>query len=391
MVSSTNIIICDHSIRKEDLPVTEMFQSSKADATFFPVFYKMINSYVHQSAQVMRSMDPLLDVFLFFIKSLIQVQFKQRKEMVHVSGAKKRHCSLSILTFGSVHSEANGFFNEIHMDKGDILKGDFAQIALRELANFKERYASDALVQSHIEYLSNLYNLCGGFPIPTVCGYRFSPMAGADTCRQEVASEENFHAHFPMPGIGSSVRLRCGTYHFFLGGVFSHCTSVPVTIEEKLKSDGSRGLTYTLFCKDGSNVVAWGAGSKSGSTVWGNFVNDNFQEDDQELEENPRPINNRALVDWLRVPENNQRLVPQRMEGEGNVAPANDVGEHAAAQPMTMGQAAINAGVRGSVGAYNEVQALFAQRREAQDNIVRNALAAARGSEEGGGSSSAEE
>ena len=153
MVSSTNIIICDHSIRKEDLPVTEMFQSSKADATFFPVFYKMINSYVHQSAQVMRSMDPLLDVFLFFIKSLIQVQFKQRKEMVHVSGAKKRHCNLSILTFGSVHSEANGFFNEIHMDKGDILKGDFAQIALRELANFKDRYASDALVQSHIHMM----------------------------------------------------------------------------------------------------------------------------------------------------------------------------------------------------------------------------------------------
>ena len=58
---------------------------------------------------------------------------------------------------------------------------------------------------------------------------------------------------------------------------------------------------------------------------------------------------------------------------------------------MTMGLAAINAGVRGSVGAYNEVQALFAQRREAQDNIVRNALAAARGSEEGGGSSSVEE
>ena len=44
-----------------------MFQASKADATFFPVFNKKMNSYVHQSAQVMRSMDPLLDVFLFFM------------------------------------------------------------------------------------------------------------------------------------------------------------------------------------------------------------------------------------------------------------------------------------------------------------------------------------
>ena len=251
-----------------------MFQASKADATFFPVFNKKINSYVHQSAQVMRSMDPLLDVFLCFIKSLIKVQFKQQEEMVHVSGANKRHCSLSILTFGSSQSEANGFFNEIHMDKGDILKGDFAQIALRELAKFKDQYASDALVQSHIEYLSNLYHLCGGFPIPTVCGYRFSPMMAVDTCDQQEASKENIHAHFPMPGIGSSVRLRCGTYHFFLGGVFSHCTSVPVTMEEELKKDGSCAPTYTLFCDHGRNVVAWGAGSKSGATVWGNFVND---------------------------------------------------------------------------------------------------------------------
>ncbi len=91
-------------------------------------------------------------------------------------------------------------------------------------------------------------------------------------------------------------------------------------------------------------MVAWGAGSKSGTTVLGNFVNDNFPEENH-VEQNPRPINNRALVDWLRVPENNQRLVPRRMEGEGEVAPANDAGEHAAAQPMTMGLVAINAGV----------------------------------------------
>ena len=88
-------------------------------------------------------------------------------------------------------------------------------------------------------------------------------------------------------------------YHYFLGGVFSHCTSIPVSVNT------AKSNPYSLFSRSGVNVVAWGAGSTSGQNRWRNFVDSKFP-GDKDAEE--RPINNRGLLEWLRDPRNGNRL-----------------------------------------------------------------------------------
>jgi hypothetical protein len=322
------------SVEKEDLPITQMFQGTTCDVTYLPVYHKSMNHYVDQAGHVMKFMDPLLDSFLWFIKSVIQVEFGRKREMVQPGhGGNTRHCNIAILTMGSVESEVNGFANELHMDEKDVLKGDFSKIALRELSQFEATYCSDPFVLRDVKYLRSLYELCDGFPVATVCGYQMPLMNGLKKRGDNSSCFENLHAHFPMPGIGSSVRLRPGMYHYFLGGVFSHCTSVPVTVHNR----GVKCNKYSLFSRNGRNVVAWGAGSSSGNTVWGNFLGQNYaDEDDDEL----RPINNRGLLNWLRNPRNGNRLVGRESRGNSE---------------RRIIDAAVAARVRGAVGVRNEL------------------------------------
>ena len=275
-----------------------MFRSKTSDATHLPLFHKTINKLVQQAGHVMKSMDPLLDSFLWFVKSVIQLEYGKTKEMtIPAHGGNTRHCNIAILTMGSVDTKVNGFANEIHVDKKDLLTGDFVKIALRELDNFETRYQNNPMVLKDVKYLRNLYNLCGGFPVATVCGYQM-PFLDENENKKRGNSTQ-VHAHFPMPGIASSVRLRPGMYHYFLGGVFSHCTSIPVAV------DITKSNPYSLFSRSGVNVVAWGAGSSSGQTVWRNFVDRNLPAD-EDVEQ--RPINNRGLLQWLRDPRNGNRL-----------------------------------------------------------------------------------
>ena len=313
-----------------------MFQGTTCDVTHLPVYHKSMNNYVEQAGHVMKSMDPLLDSFLWFVKSVIQVEFGRKKEMVQRGhGGNTRHCNIAILTMGSVKSEVNGFANELHIDEKDVLKGDFSKIALRELSQFEATYRSDPFILRDVRYLRSLYELCDGFPVATVCGYQMPLMNGLQKSWDDNSScLENLHAHFPMPGIGSSVRLRPGMYHYFLGGVFSHCTSVPITVH----NHGRNCIKYSLFSRNGRNVVAWGAGSSSGNTIWGNFVEQNYpREDDDEL----RPINNIGLLHWLRNPRNGNRLVGRGTRGNPERTRIID--------------AAVVARVRGAVGVRNEL------------------------------------
>ena len=275
-----------------------MFRSTKCDATNLPLFHKTMNKFVQQAGHVMKSMDPLLDSFLWFVKSVIQVEYGRSKEMsIPPHGGNTRHCNIAILTMGSVETKVNGFANEIHVDEKDMLKGDFVKIALRELDNLETRHHNNAMVMKDVKYLRNLYNLCGGFPVATVCGYQMPLLDPSENKKQ--GNSGQVHAHFPMPGIASSVRLRPGMYHYFLGGVFSHCTSIPVSVNT------AKSNPYSLFSRSGVNVVAWGAGSTSGQNIWRNFVDSKFP-GDEDVEE--RPINNRGLLEWLRDPRNGNRL-----------------------------------------------------------------------------------
>ena len=192
-------------------------------------------------------MNPLLDKFLTYIKrKLHNVSSKRKREShpVYEQPGLKRHCKLSIVTFGTSPSRTHGFSNELHVDVNDsIADKEFQDFCFKTLKKWRKRYKDDYEISKHIVYLLNLHNICNGFQVPTTCGYRLFPDENDDA----------LHANFVMEGINSSIKIMDGMYHSFFGNACTHNTAIPTV---------QRNNSFFIYNhKSSSNVAAWGASS----------------------------------------------------------------------------------------------------------------------------------
>jgi hypothetical protein len=182
-----------------------MFRPSKGDVTYLPEYYRLTNELVKQASDSMFHMNPLLDKFLTYIKRKHpKVTLKRKRDAnptIYEDPGLKRHCKLSIVTMGNLHSKSHGFSNEPHLDVNDsIVDSDFQDFCFKTLKKWRKKYKDDHEIVKHVVYLLNLRNVCNGFQVPTTCGYRLN----VDK------DDEEINANFTMAGINTSIKITDG-------------------------------------------------------------------------------------------------------------------------------------------------------------------------------------
>ncbi|GFH53974.1 predicted protein [Chaetoceros tenuissimus] len=200
------------------------------DSTYGPSFFKLLNRLTCQASDTMVMLNPLLDFFI--------TKVKERAGLGQNHSDFRRHCVMSILTFGE---NTDGFQNSIHIDK-DFLVKEFTSHAFDIMREYEN--TDDVTLKEELRFISSLIDLCDGcIPAPSNCGY--SPVQFGKT-----KTDSNFHAHFLIPGLGVALRCCSNLYHFFYAAVMTHCTAIPITIQ----ANRSVGIAVEDF-----NMVAWGA------------------------------------------------------------------------------------------------------------------------------------
>ena len=171
----------------------------------------------------------------------------------------RRMCNWSIVTSGSSSSKCYSFANSPHVDTNDMMSKNFQEVALNVLHDLNNQtHDNDCVTSKELEYLSRLYYLCNGFCLPTTCGYKVvkSMSESSDV------EEKHLESYFCLLGLGVSVKLTSNLYHYFLGGCFSHCTPVTVSVKDGIVRTYSRGI----------NVFAWGGGGNTNMNTISNHV-----------------------------------------------------------------------------------------------------------------------
>ena len=188
----------------------------------------------------------------FFLKVLQRLH--PRADATDLSSSR-RFCKLSIFTTKNTSNKTDSFFNSPHIDKMDVLFQDF-QVAAKEL--LMELYRSnpdDEEVLKDIAYLQDLSYLCGGFSVPTTCGY--------DILHKEETSSDNVHAHFAMIGLGVTIKVCPHCYHYFFGSSFTHCTPAAISVNSN---------HFVSTFSDGDNhVIGWGGASSYRREIYDRF------------------------------------------------------------------------------------------------------------------------
>ena len=140
----------------------------------------------------------------FFLKVLQRLH--PRADATDLSSFR-RFCKLSIFTTGNTCNKTDSFFNSPHIDKMDVLFQDFQVAAKELLLDLYTNNPNDEEVKKDIAYLQELCYLCGGFSVPTTCGY--------DILQKTESLSDNVHAHFAMIGLGVTVKICPHCYHYF--------------------------------------------------------------------------------------------------------------------------------------------------------------------------------
>ena len=155
----------------------------------------------------------------------------------------RRFCNLSIFTSGNTVDCTDSFLNTPHNDTTDVLFKEFQRTAQELLGDLRKKDPENHCLDVDIDYLERLSVACGGFAVPTTCGYDF-------VTSKRFSS--NIQAHFAMIGLGVTVQLCPQCYHYFFGSSYTHCTPMALSIQRDLK--------VTTFSNGEANVVGWGGG-----------------------------------------------------------------------------------------------------------------------------------
>ena len=216
---------------------------------YFPVLNKILNRLTKQAANVMVACNKSLDRFYFKVLKKLYPDASDDDLF-----SFRRFVNLSIYTSGNASDRTDTFFNTPHSDKTDVLFKEF-QIAAHELlSELRLKTPNDPKLESDIQYLERLASACGGFAVPTVCGY--------DIVKSNTCSNESM-AHFAQLGLGVTVQLCPQIYHLFFGSSYTHCTPMALSTQ----SDGK----VTVFSNSDVNVVGWGGGKSVHRQVYDQF------------------------------------------------------------------------------------------------------------------------
>lgn len=210
---------------------------------------KILNRLTKQAANVMVSSNKVLDRFL--LEVLLKLYPNASPDELHTF---RRFCNLSIFTSGTETIKTDSFFNKPHVDKNDVFFKEFQKAAQDVLDYMKVKHADDDLVLRDISYLEKLAIICGGFSVPTTCGYSILKCSESD---------KSVHSYFAMLGLGVAVKICHKSYHYFFGSSFRHCTPAAITID-------SKGMIASYSNGD-VNIVGWGGAQSVRRQVYNQF------------------------------------------------------------------------------------------------------------------------
>jgi hypothetical protein len=222
---------------KDEVVISQLWNGAKGEITYCPLANKICNALTQQAGAVMTASNALLDRFMHIVLARLHQDIDVSDFTSH-----RRYCSLSILTAGSYSSKCDGFANTPHVDRNDSLEKAIQNEAIILINELKRLYHNDAQVLKELKYLELLSRYPKGFCVPTTCGYTFVSTNESESVKSS--------SDFAMIGLGVSVQIVPGSYHYFMAPLFTHCTPVPVSM---YKND-----LISVF-SESYNVVGWGA------------------------------------------------------------------------------------------------------------------------------------
>jgi len=166
----------------------------------------------------------------------------------------RRFCNLTIFTSGTSASETDSFCNVPHIDKNDVFFKEFQNAAKELVFELRSSHAEDYEISRDINYLEELARLCGGYAVPTTCGYSII---------QQPGTTDELHSYFAMIGLGVAIKICNQSYHYFHGPSFLHCTPAAICI-----NDNKQIVTYS---NGNNNVVGWGGAQSVRREVYNRY------------------------------------------------------------------------------------------------------------------------
>ena len=131
------------------------------------------------------------------------------------------------------------FCNGLHVDTCDRISRGMKKSLFKKVT---QRWMANVLAFEHVSF-------------PTTCGYQHV-WKDASVAKKYIVAH-----HFVMPGLGIAVSLQDSIVHHFMGGAFSHCTSVCV-LEESFPN--SLDNIFNIGNVDKSfSVFAWGSAANA--------------------------------------------------------------------------------------------------------------------------------
>ena len=149
-------------------------------------------------------------------------------------------CRIAILTIN--------YSNVSHVDTGDR----YSSVATHDILNRAKRIMSSPLaIKSNKERLGNYIKHVEEFgaSVHTTCGIQFPK---TDEGMRHPEAKIVVCQVFLMLGLGMSIRMCNFMTHIFLGGLYQHCTCVPIVIVDGMVYFGKHPYI---------NIVNWGEGT----------------------------------------------------------------------------------------------------------------------------------
>ena len=255
-------------ILKEDVILSQINRTSFND-TYNPLLQTFINRLTTQAGLMFSHADRFYNRFLIEVsKRMKESLYSDHHGIDQQRGSEFDHrgplCVLSILTMGkkNKHSKLDGFINQPHLDVGDDVFRDLRDIGHALMLSWLKEDEMAESMKENIRYYFRLFNLgkkkC--LPLPTSCGYQILNREKELTGNTDVEYVQEFDdetfVSFALIGLGLTIRIRSGLYHYFFGSTFTHCTPLVVTVRNERVYMSTKHL----------NTIGWGASSSTGTT-----------------------------------------------------------------------------------------------------------------------------
>lgn len=247
-------------LAKEDVYNSQMWRQSY-NATYEPVIRKKVKSLTIQAVNIMTMADRTYDRIIHKVHEVTlnkcdnelivgQPNVEKKRKQEHNNNrlgrqfiGDRRLCNWSLVTAGQ-SNVSYSFINQIHVDSKDIFNKNVQEKALQTLRELNKRYQKNNKLCSEILYYLDHVEKLGGLSIPTTCGYKI-----IENKNFELDGKPRIMSFFSLTGLGVSIEISSDVYHYFYGGLYSHCTPATIAIKN--------GKVY--LHGDDFNVFAWGA------------------------------------------------------------------------------------------------------------------------------------